>query len=242
MLSTPAKLAIIATLAAAIIASVYVANLALTSPVDPALTSPMPSSSPSATVSTYPSPSPSPTQNNSAIYTFTVTPTITSYESYWNDTDFNKLYETTFHVNAQITWDKNQAPYVRYYEITPHFNGNTKPTQKIWGGTEDFRIWGLKSWASVYESTWVENEIYFLGSGAINYLDPSHYAGLFDNYLDWNEQGLHGVVIGSMTTTYDWYFDDAGATEEDLAKTEQEMLEFAESYFEGWTFTVKPVS
>jgi hypothetical protein len=133
MLSNLAKLAIIATLAAVVIASVYVANLALTSPVDPTLTTPMPSSSPSATVSTSASPSPSPTQNTSAIYTFTVTPTITSYESYWNDTDFNKLYETTFHVNAQITWDKNKAPYVRYYEITPHFNGNTKPTEKIWG-------------------------------------------------------------------------------------------------------------
>jgi hypothetical protein len=238
MLSTSAKLAIIATIAIVIITSAYVANLSLSSSVDPTLATPIPSSNPSASVST--TPSPSPTQNISAIYTFTVTPTITSYESYWNDSD--KLYETTFHVNAQITWDKNQAPYVRYYEITPHFNGNTKPTQKIWGGTEDFREWGVKSWASVDKSYWAENEIYFLGSGSINYPDPSHFAGIFDNNLNWREEGLHGVVIGSMTTTYDWYFGDAGATEADLAKTEQAMLEFAESYFDGWTFTVKPVS
>jgi hypothetical protein len=238
MLSNSAKLAVIATLAAAVIASVYVANLALTSPVDPNLLTPQPSSSPSATVSS--TPSPSPTQNNSAIYTFTVTPTITSYESYWNDS--GKLYETTFHVNVQITWDKNQAPYVRYYEITPHFNGNTKPTQNLWGGTAEFREWGLKSWASLEKSNWVENEIYFLGSGAINYPDPSHYVGIYDNNLNWTKEGLHGVVIGSMTTTYEWVFDDAGATEADLAKTEQAMLEFAESYFEGWTFSVKPVS
>jgi hypothetical protein len=45
-----------------------------------------------------------------------------------------------------------------------------------------------------------------------------------------------------MTTTYDWVFDDAGATEADLAQTEQAMLKFAESYFEDWTFSVKPVS
>ncbi|XHH08110.1 MAG: hypothetical protein ACFCUE_11115 [Candidatus Bathyarchaeia archaeon] len=238
MISNSVKLAVIATLAAAIIASVYVANLALTSPVDPNLSTPQPSNSPSATVSS--TPSPSPTQNNSAIYTFTVTPTITSYESYWNDS--GKIYETNFHVNAEITWDKNQAPYVRYYEITPHFNGNTQPTQKMWGGTAEFREWGLKSWATLEKSNWVENEIYFLGSGAINYPDPSHYAGIFDDKLEWIEEGLHGVVIGSMKTTYDWYFDDAGATEGDLAKTEQAMLEYAQSYYEGWTFTVKPVS
>lgn len=240
MLSNIAKLAIIATIAATVIASVYAANLALTSSIDPNLATPSPNNNPTTSASI--TPSPSPPQNNSAIYTFTVTPTITSYESYWNDSDSGKLYETTFHVNAVITWDKNQAPYVRYYEITPHFNGNTQPTQKIWGGTEDFRIWDLKSWATVDKSNWVENEIYFLGSGAINYPDPSHYAGIFDNNLDWKKEGLHGVVIGSMTTTYDWVFDDAGATEADLVKTEQAMLEFAESYFEGWTFYVKPVS
>lgn len=87
-----------------IIASAYVANLALNSPVNSNIPMPNPSSSPTPTVSAG---SPSPTkQNESAIYTFTVAPTITSYESYWNDTDFNQLFETTFHVNAQITWDK----------------------------------------------------------------------------------------------------------------------------------------
>lgn len=130
MLSNIAKLAIIATIAATVIASVYVANLALTSSVDPNIATPSPNNNPTTSASI--TPSPSPPQNNSAIYTFTVTPTITSYESYWNDSDSGKLYETTFHVNAVITWDKNQAPYVRYYEITPHFNGNTQPTQKIW--------------------------------------------------------------------------------------------------------------
>lgn len=240
MLSNSAKLIVIATVAITIIAAAYVANLALNSPVNPNIPMPNPSSSPTPTVSAG---SPSPTkQNESAIYTFTVAPTITSYESYWNDTDFNKLFETTFHVNAQITWDKNQAPYVRYYEITPHFNGNTKPTQKIWGGTDEFRDWGVKSWVSLEKSNWVENEIYFTGSGAINYPAPSNFVGTYDNNLNWNKEGLHGIVIGSMTTTYEWYSDDAGATEADLAKTEQAMLEFAESYFEGWTFTVKPVS
>lgn len=238
MLNNSVKLAIIATIAVVVIASAYVANLVLTSPVDPSLVTPSQGSNPSVSASA--SPSPSPTQNSSAIYTFTVKPTITSYESYWNDS--GKLYQTTFHVNVQITWDKNQAPYVRYYEITPHFNGNTKPTQKIWGGTSEFRDWGIKAWATLDKSNWVENQIYFLGSGSINYPDPSHYIGIFDNNNQWKEQGLHGVVIGSMTTTYEWYFDDAGATEADLAKTEQAMLQFAESYFDGWTFTVKPVS
>lgn len=235
MLGTSAKLALIATVAAAVIASVYVASLALTSPVDPLASTPVPSIKPSA----VPSPTP---KNESAIYTFTVTPTITSYESCWNNSDSGKLYETTFHVNAQITWDKNQAPYVRYYEITPHFNGNTQPTQKLWGGTAEFREWGIKSWATLEKSNWVENEIYFSGSGAINYPDPSHFVGIYDNNLEWRDQGLHGLVIGSMTTTYDWVSDDADATAADLAKTEQAMLAYAKSYFEGWTFTVKPVS
>jgi len=239
MLSAPAKLAIIATVAIVVIASAYVANLALNSSVDPNLATPTPSSGVSANPSA--SKTPSPSQNNeSAIITFTVTPTITSYESYWNDS--KKLLQTTFHVNAQITWDKNQAPYVRYYEITPHFNGNTQPTQNVWGGTAEFREWGIKSWATLSKSNWVENEIYYLGPGSIDYPDPSHFVGIYDNNVEWKSQGLHGVVIGSMTTTYEWVSDDAGATTADLAKTEQAMLEFAQSYFKDWTFTVRPVS
>jgi hypothetical protein len=72
MLSNIAKLAIIATITATVISSVYVANLALTSPVDPNLGTPSPNSHPTTSASI--TPSPSPPQNNSAIYTFTVTP------------------------------------------------------------------------------------------------------------------------------------------------------------------------
>lgn len=246
MISLPAKLAAISAVAIIIVAAVYVANLTLSSPVENNLDStPLPSISLSPTVSTF-SPSasktPAPTQNNqSAIYTFTVSPVITSYESYWNLSD-TVILETTYHVNAQITWDKNLAPYVRYYEITPHFNGNTKPTQNIWGGATEFREWGIKSWAPVGPSNWVENEIYFIGSGALTYPNPANFRGIFDNNLDWKKEGLHGLMIGSMTTTYEWKSDDFGATVADLEKTEKAMDEFAKSYFEGWTFTVKPVS
>jgi hypothetical protein len=247
MISLPVKLAAISAVAIIIIASAYAASLALNSPEENNMeTTPSPSNSPSPTVSaTSPSASktPAPTQHNeSAIYTFTVTPYITSYESYWNSSTNGDLLETTYHITIQITWDKNQAPYVRYYEITPHFNGNSKPTQNIWGGSTEFREWGIKPWAPVGLSSWVENEIYFIGSGALTYPNPANFRGIFDNSYDWQRDGLHGLVIGSMTTTYEWKFADSGATAADLEQTEKAMDAFAKSYFEGWTFTVKPVS
>ncbi len=165
-----------------------------------------------------------------------MSPTITTYENN------NGEEETSFRVSIQVTWDKNQAPYVRYYEITPHFNGNTMPTQKLWGGSSEFREWGLKPWAELRETNWKENEIYYLGPGNITYANPDNFIGIYDNNYDWQKEGLHGMGVGSLTTTFKWKLEDASATAGDLERTTQEMLEFAQSYYQGWTFTVRPVS
>jgi hypothetical protein len=123
---------------------------------------------------------PVPTQyNESAIYTFIVKPTMVS--NVFNTTNTRgEVDTTTYTLNIQITWDANQAPYVRYYEITPHFNGNSLPTQEILGSSgTDFRAWN-----STYRgrSPWVENDVYYLGSGALTYPNPRNFLGIYQNY------------------------------------------------------------
>ncbi len=132
-----------------------------------------------------------------------------------------------------------QKPYVRYYEITPHFNGNTKPTQNLLG-SGDFREWGKVAWSPLQPYSNQENEIYFLGSGAYTYPNPDNYLGIFDNNLNWREQGLHGTVILSVNTFFE--YPDRDFTAEEIYNTEKAMREFTQSYIDGWTFTVKPVS
>jgi hypothetical protein len=237
MISLPMKLAAIAVIAIAVIGTAYAANLVLnSSTTDNPETTPNPTMTPTSSATSTPKPT-----NTSAIITFTVKPTIVSHTYLENNTR-GEPESTRYDVNIQITWDKNQAPYVRYYEITPHYNGNLMPTQKIWGGATEYREWGVKPWATLDKFPWVENEVYYIGPGDITYANPRNFITIYDNNLDWRAQGLHGVGVGGLSTTYDWVFDDSSATQADLEATERAMDEFAQNYFEGWTFTIKPVS
>jgi hypothetical protein len=238
MLSLPMKLAALSAVAIIVIGAAYAASLSLNSSTsdNPEVT-PTPSPSPTMNPTSSATSTPKPT-NTSAIITFTVKPTMVSHVYIDNNTR-GELETTRYDLNIQITWDANQAPYVRYYEITPHYNGNPQPNQNLFS-TGDFRTWNSTGYMAHFPL--IENEIYFLGSGALTYPNPRNFLGPFDNNINWKRDGINGVVIAVITTEYEWKFADWNATPAQLEATEKAINDFAQSYFEGWTFTVKPVS
>lgn len=178
--------------------------------------------------------------NSSAIYTFEV-PVQTFYYETSNTAYYGHPDELDYwyYCGAYISWDPQ--PYVRYYAVTNHFNGNPKPKQAIYGGC-DFRDWG-KEWCPFVTYGDPDNKTVFIGppnlTPALNHLD---YMGnytismVFGNHSVINSS-KHGMWVLNMDTHFRF---TEHLTRAQMIAVERQMDTFLASYVQGWTYTVEP--
>jgi hypothetical protein len=173
-------------------------------------------------------------KNNSAIITFEVAVTLFEYET--NHTALvghPEKIDYSYHCGAYIAW--TPSPYVRYYEINIHFNGNTKHSQNLVGSC-DYRQWG-QAWCPLGPSGWVEGTTQYLGNLPVP--DEREYIGIYNNDAYLIGADKHGTGVFSLSTEFD---HAEGLTRGQMDAAEKEMYEFMASYVDGWTFTIKNVS
>lgn len=178
--------------------------------------------------------------NSSAIITFEVPVQTFHYETnYIPSPTHPDRVDYRYYCGAYIAWDPQ--PYVRYYTVINHFNGNPKPKQAI-SQSCDYRDWG-KEWCPLLPYGDPDNRTVFLGppnqTPAPNHLD---YVGLYTigSYLNGNpviDGSKHGKFVFNIHT----YFDPIeNLTRGQMVAVEKQMDEFLASYIEGWTYTVEP--
>jgi hypothetical protein len=209
----------------------------------------LPVSTPTASPFSTTSPTPAPTKTNeSATYSFEVRPEVKLVQtrSTMSGGDFNN---TMVRAYAQFSWDATTHPYVRYYAITLHFNGNHLPTQSIFY-REYWRAWN-QSYSSPpvpFTQFFQENTFYYLANDS-NVPNERNYitSPTNDIYLG---QGQHGWLAFSVT---DVFYDDptypashaselGGLNAGQIQGYGNEMLNFVNKYVADWTLTVTPVS
>ena len=176
--------------------------------------------------------------NNSAIITFEVAVQLFEYET--NHTALvghPEKIDYAYHCGAYIAWAP--SPYVRYYEINIHYNGNSMHTQNLVGSC-DYRQWG-QAWCPLGPGGWVEGTTQYLGNLPVP--DEREYIGIYNNYFEDDTTnilwGKHGTYVFGLNTEFD---HTEGLTRGQMDAVEKEMYEFMASYVAGWTFTVKNVS
>ncbi len=174
--------------------------------------------------------------NHSAVYTFEVPAQVHDYTSISPDEE-----EINYGASAYAVWDPQ--PYVRYYELTIHFNGNP-PTPYAWEKefTEQGEDWGNDPWVQ-----FVDNELLIIGDYEY-YPGYGRYLTVYDNFGGTSMfQGKHGTPLGGFKETFytdkcGWCYLDSISTEKEIMDTEREIKAFAEEYFRDWTVTVRPVT
>jgi hypothetical protein len=174
--------------------------------------------------------------NNSAVITFEVPVQVHDKSLLYDDEE-----EVYYSAGAYIAW--SPEPYVRYYELTIHFNGN-EPKPYAWEKeyTEQGEDWGNEPWA-----LFVDNELLIIGDHEY-YPGHGRYLCDYDNFGGTNHfKGNHGTCLGTFDETF--YTDkcrgcylDSISTEKEIMDTEKEIRAFAEDYFRDWTVTVRPVT
>jgi hypothetical protein len=172
--------------------------------------------------------------NTSASITFEVPVQLYQYET--NNTpwpSYPDQIDYTYYCGGYIAWDP--SPYVRYYELNIHYNGNTKPSQKIWT-TCDYQEWG-KPWCPLDTYKWDETTTKYLGKWPVP--DERNFLTIYDNSPDICGADKHGMTLANMYASFD---HTDGLTREQISAIEKEMYDFVTSYLQGWTFTIKNVS
>lgn len=174
--------------------------------------------------------------NSSAVITFEVP--VQVYDKSILSEDEEEVY---YSAGGYIAW--SPEPYVRYYELTIHQNGNN-PEPYAWEKefTEQGEDWGNEPWVQ-----FVDNELLIIG-------DPDYYPGHgrylcdYDNFGGTNHfEGNHGTILGLFKETF--YTEKCGgcyldsiSTPKEILYTEKAIKTFAEDYFRDWTVTVRPVT
>lgn len=176
--------------------------------------------------------------NNSAIITFEVAVQLFEYET--NHTALvghPEKIDYSYTCGAYIAW--TPSPYVRYYEVNIHFNGNTKHSQNLWSPC-DYRQWG-QAWCPLGNPGWDDTTTSYLGNLPVP--NEREYIGIYNNYFENDTTnylwGKHGTGVFSLSTEFDYA---EGLTRGQMDAVEKEMYEFMASYVAGWTFTIKNVS
>ncbi len=173
-------------------------------------------------------------KNTSASITFDVPVQLYEYETNFTPWEnYPDQIDYSFYCGAYIAWDP--SPYVRYYELHIHFNGNPKPAQSIFSSC-DYQEWG-KAWCTLYPYGWTETTTRYLGNLPVP--DERGYIGTYDNARSIIGSDKHGMTLANLHSDFD-YVD--GYTRAQINDIEQEMREFVASYTAGWTYTVKNVS
>jgi hypothetical protein len=178
--------------------------------------------------------------NNSAIITFEV-PVQTFHHETNNTPDpyYPNRVDYFYYSGAYISWDPQ--PYVRYYTVTNHFNGNSKPNQPIQGSC-DYQDWG-KEWCPLFTYPQPDNKILFLGppeqTPNPNHLDYKgmYTLGTYTSQFPEIDGSKHGMFVLNI---YAQFYNTEGLTRGQMDAIEKEMDAFVTSYVEGWTYTVEP--
>ncbi|HMA83227.1 MAG TPA: hypothetical protein VKP59_03265 [Candidatus Thermoplasmatota archaeon] len=174
--------------------------------------------------------------NNSAVIAFEVP--VQLYDKSILSDDEEEVY---YSAGAYIVW--SPEPYVRYYELTIHFNGN-EPEPYAWEKyyTQQGEDWGNDPWVP-----YVDNELLIIGDSDY-YPGHGRYLGDYDNFGGTDHfEGNHGTIIGLFDENF--YTDKCGgcyldsiSTPKQILDTEKAIKAFAEDYFRDWTVTVRPVT
>jgi len=173
-------------------------------------------------------------ENHSGVWTFEVPVKIYGYEY-----GLHNISEPfTIHgFCAYIAW--NPQPYVRFYQIYFHYNGN-----------------GAEGW--IYGCDWLDRDKVYCAPQDFFFREDTPYyianeedypvadakgciyvGELEPHFYDESLQGLHGLPIAYISQE----FKDNGEIDEiSQAGIIKEMQEYMEQYFDGWTATVRAVS
>jgi hypothetical protein len=218
--------------------------------------------SPKAASSSGPTPVASPKTNESAIITFEVPIQIFEdeyrvFSGYYagvkkDSPNAEEYYDYFFTCAGYIAWAP--MPYVRYYEVNPHYNGNTKQSEPLFNNG-DYRTWGdpKVTGSALHEFKWPETSTVYIGPESISHMFGGAYKGLYtalptyaffeggvtkEGPTMWSP-ALHGTPIIYVTTRFD---HSEKLTREQMNAVEIERRNFLKSYVQGWTFTIKNVS
>jgi hypothetical protein len=173
--------------------------------------------------------------NNSSVYTFEVS--LQSYEqSYISPPDYDR---ETYSTGMFAVWDPQ--PYVRYYEVTVHFNGN-EPEAYAWEKTwrQQGETWGNDPWVQ-----YVDNELFILCEEKY-YPGYGKYVGIFNNYESKfpgkHAMGFEGVHDLFYNEKCGGCYPDQISTSGEILEYKKQMKEFIEDYYQGWSVTVRAVT
>jgi hypothetical protein len=250
------KLLIIAAVTIAVAIAIAAVAIATFTPADNqfyATPSPYTSTTvtPTATPITAPTPTPSatpmptPKTNESAIITFEAP--IQIFEYTWQHQNEVSAGETTYAAIAYIAW--NPTSYVRYYEVTAHYHGNTKPTQALFNGA-DFRLWGQGD-NILHAIDWTENQTRLLAltDPHTGYVQSTYTAS--NTYWEKLPDGTpingpkvwpdtqHGYQVIQVSTTYSV---DESKDQNQIGATSEDLMRWLVDYTQGWTFTIRPIA
>jgi hypothetical protein len=237
----------IATMIAIAAAAVFVSNPQDNKIIESLTPTPSMSLAPTATPiiagSHGPTPTASPKTNESAAITFSVPIQIFSDEHTFKDTN-----ETLYEAIAYIAWAP--SPYVRYYEVTPNYHGNTKPYQNLWLGS-DFRTWASRA-AELHPLGWAEKETWILAETDPHVSDGTWMrtftaSGTWIEVVDgvkingpavWSSD-MHGLQVVSVRTTFS---QNENLSRDQMGAVGLELKQWLIDYTQGWTYTIKNVS
>jgi hypothetical protein len=149
------KLLILAVVTVATMIAIAAAAIALNNQQTDNNNSPSPTPNPTVSTSTGPTPAASPKTNESATATFEVP--IQIFETQHTFQSDNNTFYTAI---AYIAWEP--STYVRYYEVTPNYHGNTKPYENLFLGS-DFRTWSSRQ-DELHPLGWSEKDTWILAT------------------------------------------------------------------------------
>lgn len=177
--------------------------------------------------------------NSSAIITFEVPVQLFEYESSYAWPSHPQDVDYTYYCGAYIAWEPQ--PYVRYYAVTTHYNGNPSHNQSIFSYCY-YPDWG-KTECPLLPRSEPDGKIVFLGPyELVPSPNPLDYYGLYtlSSYFDpiWGiDLNQHGMSVSSIDASFDYY---DGWTRAQMDTIEKEAYEFLQKYVQGWTYTVEP--
>jgi len=136
------------------------------------------------------------------------------------------LAHTTYLCKPYFAW--KPVPFVRYYEIKIHFNGNPPKVFKGWNC-----FWRKRHEAYCTEGPclWEEETTY--------YLAPQEFCRNYRGRYDSEELGgKHGHVLFVIQ---DQFYDGEGLSTAQVNDVKNEIRAFVEDYVRGWTASVRAV-
>jgi hypothetical protein len=175
-------------------------------------------------------------ENTSASITFEVP--VQFYENetiYTPHPDSPEEIDVSYFCCAYIAWAP--SPYVRYYEVTVHYNNNNMHEQAVFSSCE-YQDWG-KTGCTLLPFGLPDGRTIFIGPGTITYPNMQDYAGTYDNSPNVFGADKHGITVCGLYTHYD---HTDGLTRGQIDAVEKEMYDFLTSFVQGWTYTIKNVS